>query len=150
MKPASDIQSRITLEDDVINFISTVYSDWTMRVGDLRLLGEYTNQDGPHADDYFLCFATDSSGWNEASFYSEGRDEFLASLGTILGEDLSLELGHSTDFSSRILWPEARRGEPMFAFTDVPPKSIIGRVFGSLRNRQTFTDQALSVLQSKA
>ena len=117
-----------------------------MRIDDLRLFGESTNQNGPFADDYLLCFATDSSGWQEASIYSDCRDEFLNELTKILGVELTLGLALSTDFASRILWPEVLLGDPMFTFSDKPPKTLIGRVFGSFRNTQAFSNQAQSLL----
>ena len=120
-----------------------------MRIDDLRLLGESTNQNGPFEDDYFLCFASDDSGWMEASFYSDGRGNFLKELSEILDSNLSLDLMHSTDFASRILWPEALRGEPMFSFTDAPAETFLGRIFGSFRNTQTFASKAQSLLIQK-
>ena len=31
-------------------------ADWSVPVADVRLIGEYTNSDGPYLDDYFMVF----------------------------------------------------------------------------------------------
>lgn len=69
----------------------------------------------------------DDSGWFEGSFYGEGRDELVQELSTLLGSEISLELSHSTSFTSRILWPETKRGEALFDF----------QTQGLFKNRQT-------------
>ncbi|WP_146602166.1 hypothetical protein [Novipirellula aureliae] len=137
----------IELDGDVIRYASTTYSDWMIRVEDLRIIGEATNQNGPFADDYFLCFATGPSMWYEASFYADGRDTFLADLGARLGITFQLGLSLSTDFASRILWPAELENEPMFKFQDVPSKTVVGRLLGSMRNEQTYCDRVLDALQ---
>jgi hypothetical protein len=144
--PTSEDSGHIELDGDVIRFTSATYSDWTVRVEDIRIIGEATNQNGPFADDYFLCFATGPGMWYEASFYATGRDTFLAALGARLDAALELGLSHSTEFVSRILWPVEHADKPMFKYQDVPPKTIIGRLFGSMRNNQTYSDHVLEAL----
>ncbi|HSG73027.1 MAG TPA: hypothetical protein VLA12_21620, partial [Planctomycetaceae bacterium] len=134
---------------DVIRYSSKSYPSWTIRLGDVSLIGEATNQNGPFADDYFLCFATSPEGWYEASFYAENRDEFLAALGAQLGTTLRLELTFSTDFSSRILWPVEYADQPMFDFRDIPPKTVFGRFLNFLGFSKVewhFSDAALAAL----
>ena len=84
----SEDSGQIELDGDVIRYTSTTYSDWTIPVADLRVIGEATNQSGPFADDYFLCFATGPERWYEASFYAAGRDALLIELGERLGSTL--------------------------------------------------------------
>ncbi len=105
------------LEDGVISYRSEVYGSWQLPVSEVSAIGEYTNEDGPFADDYFLVFIThNDSGWFEGSFYGEGRDKLVRGLSTLLCTEISLGLSHSTTFTSRILWPEMMRGEPLFDF----------------------------------
>lgn len=140
---------QIEFDRDVIRYSSKTYPSWTIRLGDVRLIGEATNQDGPFADDYFLCFATNSERWYEASFYAENRDDFLATLGARLGTEFRLELSFSTDFSSRILWPVEYADQPMFDFRDIPPQTVFGRFLNFLgfsKNEQHFSDAALAAL----
>ncbi|MCA9125308.1 MAG: hypothetical protein H6822_35030 [Planctomycetaceae bacterium] len=142
----SEDSGQIELDGDVIRYTSSTYSAWTIRVEDVRIIGEATNQNGPFADDYFLCFATGPAMWHEASFYAAGRDPFLAALGARLGVTLQLDLTSSADFASRILWPLELADMPMFKYEDVRPKTIVGRMIGSMQNKQTYSDFVLAAL----
>jgi hypothetical protein len=137
---------QILLDGDVIRYRSAVYGNWDLSLADVRIIGESTNQSGPFADDYFFCFATGPEMWREASFYADGRDEFLRALGARLGVPLDVGLCHSTDFASRVLWPPSLAGQPMFRYQDVSPKDFLGKLFGPTRNRQTYAERVAAVL----
>lgn len=141
-----DESGHILLDGDVIRYRSTVYGDWGLPVSDVRIIGEATNQNGPFADDYFFCFASGPGMWLEASFYAEGRDEFLRVLGAKLGSPLVPGLCNSTDFASRVLWPPSLAGEPMFRYDDAPRKGLWGKLFGPFQNHQTYSDRIAAVL----
>ena len=138
---------RIQLDGDVIRSRSAIHGDWDLPVADVRLIGEATDQSGPFADDYFLCFATGPGMWLEAPFYAEGRDVFLAALGARLGSPLEPCLCDSADFASRVLWPPPLAGEPLFRYEDVPPSGPLGRLFGWTQNRQTYTARVAVALR---
>ena len=142
----SEDSGHIEFDVDVIRYKSATHSEWTIRVDDIRIIGEATNQNGPFADDYFLCFATGPEMWHEASFYAAGRDCFLAGLGARLGVTFQLKLSSSTDFASRILWPLELAGRPMFQHRDLPPKTMVGRLLGSMQKSQTYSEHVLAVL----
>jgi hypothetical protein len=138
--------SRIRLDGDIIRYRSRVYVDWDVRVSDVRLIGECTNQDGPFADDYFFCFATGPAVWFEASFYADGRDEVLSALEATLGSPLLNGLCHSTDFASRVLWPPTLCGLPMFQYTDVPAPGLFRRLLGIRYTRRTYSERVAALL----
>lgn len=139
---------RIQLDGDMIRYRSAVYGNWDLPVSNLRILGEATDQLGPWVDDYFFCFAAGPEMWLEASFYAEGRDEFLRALGAKLGTALDVGLANSTDFASRVLWPPSLAGEPMFQYAASPRKGMIGRLLDRAvpLNRQTYTEHVAAVL----
>jgi hypothetical protein len=145
-----DKSGQISLDGDVIRYRSTVYGSWDLPVAEVRIVGEATNQSGPFADDYFLCFATGPGMWLEASYYAKGCDEFLRVLAARLGGPLEVGLCHSTDFASRVLWPPSLAGQPMFRYDDVPPKGLLGKVLGPRQNRQTYTEQIAAALGDAA
>ena len=88
--------------------------DWSVPVADVRLIGEYTNSDGPYLDDYFLVFLTaPEGGWHQASFYAKGRDEALAELSRSVGAPLECGLCDSTHYKTRIMWPPHLRNEEL-------------------------------------
>lgn len=123
---------------------------WRVSVSDLRVVGEFTNADGPFADDYFFVFIARDQ-WFEASFYAEGRDALLAGLGQGFGHKLQTDLSHSTDLASRILWPARLEGHPLF---DLHPEERAGGIFGKLRQRvlprvhMNFTEEVMRELET--
>lgn len=52
-------------------------------------------------------------GWHEASFYAEGRDAALRALEKRIGALLETGLWGSTEYRSRIMWPECVRDQPL-------------------------------------
>ncbi len=111
---------RLWLVDDFIQYDSAAYGSWRLPVGAVKIVGEFTNDNGPFLDDWFLIFVTAEQGWYEASMSAEGTKEFLHELAMRLGADnLLVELAGATDYDSRILWPAALRGEPLFDITSV-------------------------------
>jgi len=148
----TDHSGHIGLDGDVIRDSSRRYGDWDLPGSALRILGECTNQLGPFVDDYFFCFATGPGMWLEAPFYAQGRDDFLRDLGAKLGSPLQLGLCNFTDFGSRVLWPASLAGQPMFTYTNLPAKGLLGRLgrlLGIGRNRQTYSDQVAAALANK-
>jgi len=144
-------RARLELTDGTIRYHVDGSPIWAIPVSTVRLIGETTNDHGPFLDDYALCFVTTADCWYEASFYAEGRDEFLASLSSILGCELVLRLVGSTDYDSNVIWPPDLAGSPMLSFTPVEPRTWIGRLIGRLmglsRISQRFTDAVLAELR---
>jgi hypothetical protein len=148
MPPPPDPKSGILrFEGDIIRYLLP-NGGFTLRLSDIRIIGECTNQDGPFADDYFLCFVTAPNLWYEASFYAAGRDEFLAALGERLGVPLQLALQASTDFASRILWPADLAGQPRFDYRPERPTGTWSWLRSKLSPRvhRTLSPKALTLL----
>lgn len=118
----SDLKSgRLRLTGDEICYTSGDYGTWSFPAKDLRVLGEYTNDQGPFLDDWFMVFVTTGKdGWYEASSYSDGIEEFLTQLTAHLKtHPLRCELAASADYASRILWPGPLNGQPLFEFDGI-------------------------------
>lgn len=146
MSRSAPDSGRIELVNGVVRYHSNIGGPWELRLSDVLVIGEMTNDHGPLGDDYFLCFATDPDGWYEASFYAEGRDEFIECLSVALGYPLQLLLVGSTDYTSRVMWPASLADEPMFTFTDVPRSRIMMWIFGARQNTQTYDPAVLEYL----
>ena len=117
----------------MLSYRSAVYGSWRLPISEITLIGEYTNEDGPMSDDYFLVFLSDNEpDWLEASFYGEGRDEVLKELSDILGSKLTCGLAHSTTFMSQVIWPDDKKGKRVFDF----------QPSGWFKNRQTLAADA--------
>jgi hypothetical protein len=119
------LAKRLWLETDTIHYRVTAVGEWTLPVNRVKLLGEYTDPNGPYVDDYFFVFVFEPDcDWYEASFYSEGREAFLSQLGLRLGSELRCGLCHSTDDNSRLIWPPQIEGQPLFDFVPIVPKGL--------------------------
>ena len=104
---------------------------WAVAAKDIVLMAEYTNDEGPILDDYFLVFVSIQNGipfFATASFYSEGRDEVVKHLGAQLAADIELGLAFSTEWESRIVWPPALAGQEYFECMEVPPNTVLARL----------------------
>jgi hypothetical protein len=143
MKP-----DRIQLDADVIRYWSRDFG-WELPIADVGVVGEATNPSGPWGIDYLLYFATGPDLWFEASFYADGRDEFLLALGEALGNPLELGLCNSVDYASRVLWPRSLAGQPMFQYSDVPPKTWLGKLIGPIYKLQTLSGPVATVLAQR-
>lgn len=129
----------LSLDGDAVRYRSK-FGDWELPVSSLRVLGENTNQNGPYADDWFLCFATGPEMWLEAPVSAEGSGELLKALSKRLGVSLATELFSSTDFTSRVLWPPELAGQPMFQFANAPAESWFAKLLGTHRVNQTYSE----------
>jgi len=128
---APNLSGQINLDGDMIIHIFQEREAWRVRAPDIRVIGEFTNTDGPHADDYFFVFITPDQ-WFEASFYAEGRDALFAELGSRFGHMLQPGLCYSTSLASRVLYPPRLEGHPLF---DVIPAKRASTLFGRLWQR---------------
>jgi len=132
---------RYRIENGGLSYQSEVYGSWSLAISEISLIGEYTNENGPMADDYFLVFlSAKEPGWFEASFYGEGRDEILKELSDLLGSELSCGLAHSTTFTSQVIWPDEKKGKRVFDF--LPS--------GRFKNRQVLAPGIQDIRSSEA
>ena len=90
-----------------------------MEVSSLQLIGEYTTDHGPFVDDLFLVFIAGSANtWLEVSIYE--TEVPLGELSERLGYPLKHGLCNQVEFASRVIWPPALEGEPLFNRTPKP------------------------------
>jgi hypothetical protein len=104
---------------------------WTTSVKSLVLMAEYTTNEGPYIDDYFLVFVTVENGsqyFATASFYSDGRDEVVKQLAEQWAAAIELGLANSTDWKSRVVWPPELVGHDYFEFVEVQPNNVLARL----------------------
>ncbi|MHA3774488.1 hypothetical protein ACXR0O_23435 [Verrucomicrobiota bacterium sgz303538] len=148
---APNQSGHLKLEDDTIVYTLPNREAWRVPIADLRVIGEFTNTDGPYADDYFFVFIT-CDQWFEASFYAEGRDTLLAGLGQRLHHKLQTGLCDSTSLVSRVLWPARLESHPLF---DLVPEERSRNIFGRLRQwvlprvHMHFTDEVKGEFESR-
>jgi hypothetical protein len=99
-----------------------------MSIDNIILIAEYTTDEGPLADDYYLIFCTieaEHAVFATCTFYADDRDAALKSVSDRLGSPLALGLCGSTVWASRVLWPSMMEGQPYFRFETAEPRNIL-------------------------
>lgn len=115
----------LSLKDSTLYYASPVHGNWQVPLSEIIAFGEYTTDNGPYIDDWFMVFVTRDFNWVEASNYCAGRDEIREELAKLWGvESLYGELAFSTDFSSRAIWPAGIAGKPLFEFLERPQSTL--------------------------
>jgi hypothetical protein len=141
--PTTDNMSGIIeLIDGMVKYKSWNYGAWELPLSEIKVIGEYTNQNGPFADDYFYVFITNLEEWHEASFYADGRDSFFRKLGAELHQELHGTLVASADFNSNIIWPTSLAGKEMFEFRK---EGWLGKL--GLANKQYFSQEVIDFVK---
>jgi hypothetical protein len=100
-------RGRLSLNESVIGYQSRFYRAWSLDTSDLRLIGEYTNEDGPHASDHFLVFFGKNDIIHEAPVGAQGVSTVFEGLRQKL--DGSVKSSRQTTIRN---WPWANRIAP--------------------------------------
>lgn len=116
MSASSHIEDlgQLSLTAKTVQYQSAFYQPWNLPVEELRLLGEYTNEDGPHAADHFLVFFGSGGQAFEVPVDANGTNSVLRELESILSISMQLELRLNTTFASRVIWPPQLSGQELF------------------------------------
>jgi hypothetical protein len=104
---------------------------WSIAVSDVVLIAEYTTDEGPHVDDYFLAFITRELGelyYSNVTMYAAGINESLTELESLLGCSLDLALHSSTKWSSRVVWPPKLAGSAYLRYEQAVPEGLWDRL----------------------
>ena len=139
----------IILENGIISAVFKDGSGWELPVSEIALIGEYSTEEGPGVDDYFLCLVD-----NNGSIYTIGSEEgafrLIDDLTKFWGVDLDPRLNLCTNNESRILFPFKEKGKALFDFVDCVPKSLIERLKLIFMKRQEmkFSSTANKIIQN--
>ena len=96
---------------------------WQLKSENIALVAEYTTNQGPFGDDWFLVFATANKKpyFVTCSLYSNGRDEALDFLRTRFAIEPTLT--NNTEWQSVVLWPKAIEGAQLIEFSQGEPRN---------------------------
>jgi hypothetical protein len=123
---------------------------WSISIGDIVLIAEYTTDEGPQVDDYFLVFVTREQGelyYSNVTMYAAGINEALTELERVLGCSLELALQSSTELSSRVVWPQTLAGSAYFRYEQVVPEGFWERVRSRVQGKRIESHVAESVCE---
>ncbi len=143
----------LRLDDSLITYTSQHYGSFSVALSEIAVIGEFTTDNGPYIDDWFLVFVPRSGRqWFEASVYAEGAEAFRDQLSAALGCSIWGSLFASTDFASRILWPGALADRPLFTFSPVTASSFLRRLKLSMLPEvsRSLSPDALSAIERSA
>jgi hypothetical protein len=110
---------------------STGMPRWSLPVKSILLIAEYTTNEGPYVDDYFLVFVTAEESkvyFSTCPFSSAGIGEGLNLLQQRLGSPIQLELQGSTEWKSRVAWPPEMQGTQYFTFKLAPAETFTEKI----------------------
>ena len=123
---------------------------WSISIGDIVLIAEYTTVGGPDADDYFLVFVTREQGefyYSNVTMYAAGIDESLTELEHVMGCSLDLSLHSSTSWNSRVVWPAKVAGSVYFRYEQAVPEGFWDRVRSSVQGKRIESHVADSICE---
>lgn len=88
----------------------------TIPITDVAIVGEFTNEDGPFAEDHFIVFVSSDGRVIYTPLYDLPTD-FLERLESLVRGHIQTRLNFQTTFRSRVLWPSESEGEELLSFT---------------------------------
>ncbi|WP_299119070.1 hypothetical protein [uncultured Tenacibaculum sp.] len=94
----------------------------------IKLIGEFTNANGPLMDDWFLVIYNDDLEYYEISMYANNITESLAELGELMGFELYGTLFTSIEWKSNILYPTKFKGNEIWDIVKPEPKSFLDKL----------------------
>ena len=107
----------LMIDGPTLSYESPDYGAWQIPITEIVAFGEYSTDNGPYIDDWFMVFVTRDFNWVEASNYCAGSDTVRDALADRWGvESLYGKLWGHTDFASRVIWPLALANQPLFEF----------------------------------
>jgi hypothetical protein len=131
---------KLAFQDEALECYRDDQLSWRTPAAAILLIAEYTTDEGPYVDDYFLqiwSLENNSLLCSKTTFYATGRDATFLALATQLGADLNFGLTGSTEWASRIIWPPDLAGHPYFSSREVTPTNwrakLSRRFFGATK-----------------
>lgn len=126
---------------------------WSIRTSDVVLVAEYTTDDGPAVDDYFLVFVTREGGelfYSSVTMSATGINAALEELEQLLGGSLELKLFSCRRWASRVVWPPHLANVDYLEAEPVPePEGLAERLmrkFKGVRPEYRVSDRILQAL----
>ena len=90
---------------------------WTLSFRTRRPNGSWGVLDGPWLEDLFLVFVCRDGNWWECPFGAMGVPGVLSQFEEVWHAHLTVTLGFSTQYKSRIMWPKELADNELYQFT---------------------------------
>ena len=127
----------VRLQNDKIFWDYDNKSIFQIDIGDIVIIGEHTNSDGPFFDDWFLTFVTKDGHWQSIPWYADNIEELTTLLCDKFQSDLNNSfLNGSTEWASLIRHPTYLKNKPLFKVTPTEsykePKTFLDKLLSSM------------------
>jgi hypothetical protein len=148
-------KARLTVQNQFLECFLNEQLTWRTPLASILLIAEYTTNEGPYVDDYFVEFWSLEDGAllkASTSFYAAGRDDAFASIAAKLKTDFTFGLTGSTEWASRVMWPLELAGHPYFEFRNIEPsnwREKISRQFLGPTQEYFLTAEVQSFLKNR-
>ena len=123
---------RLAVQNQFLECFLNEQLTWRTPLASILLIAEYTTNEGPYVDDYFVEFWSLEDGAllkASTSFYAAGTDDAFASIAAKLKTDFTFGLTGSTEWASRVMWPLELAGHPYFEFRNIESGQIGAKNF---------------------
>ena len=111
----------VSFKGKLINWRKTDGYNVTINLGQVAVIGEYTTDRGPFADDWFLVFVFKGGEWEKVSVYAEGFQELVQFLSQRFNIDFAIPfLTNGTEWKSFVRYPQNLEAKELFRLT--PPR----------------------------
>jgi hypothetical protein len=118
-----DYAGHVYLEEGILRF-SSMAEKWELEVANIEAIIEYTTEEGPYMCDYFLVMIDRNCYEYRLPTEAKCFSEVLQRLEVRLGFKLRMSLTFSTNFRSRVLFPEDLFGQEGYVLKKMPRNLI--------------------------
>jgi hypothetical protein len=147
--------TRLTVREQFLDCFTNGTITWRIQIAAILLIAEYTTNEGPFVDDYFVELWSLENGSTlkaHATVYCTGRDAAFTEMAKQLDTALTFGLTGSIEWTSRIMWPPELAGHPYFEFRDVKPpnwREKISRRFRGPAQEYFLTEEVQAFLKNR-
>ncbi|WP_299884351.1 hypothetical protein [uncultured Lacinutrix sp.] len=139
---------RTYIEDNtlILEYIDGDYKK--IPISSIKIVAEYTTENGPVLDDWFMVFYHGKNEYSEISMYAENIKEMISILSSKLDTELDSNLVSCTHFESHILWPIKLKGEKLWVIKNAKSKTFFEKfknLFG-LKKKELVLTKKVQVL----
>ncbi|MBL4585627.1 MAG: hypothetical protein JKX84_01010 [Flavobacteriales bacterium] len=120
-------------------------------VSEIKVIGEFTTANGPYIDDWFITIAT-KDYWYELSMYMIGWEKLLEELSEIFEMQLQYKFTNSTEWKTRIMYPNELAEKELYDWVDLEPKTTwekFRKLVGFQKSIRQFTSEVTKILNKE-
>lgn len=133
-------EHKVIIKDGTLCYLHKEDFVFELDLKTVMLIGEYTNDQGPFFDDWFLLFLDHENQSFQVSMYAENIENVLSELIKTFDFERNLGLVNSSDWKSIVLWPETMKGKEFLQLISVEPSNTVGKIMSFFGMKQTGVD----------